>query len=274
MSSSLNLFLRRLRDPRWIPHISSYCDGRCERCAFTERCWSYALRQHEAGAPELDTPLEDETDANGGNDRTARVQSWAERHDIDLNDVTMSASETRAYEQLQERIHNDPLGKRAREYGNDIHRVMESLVPAERGGGFGRAAPGSELSNAVEDIWSLAFTIGVKTHRAISSLEHNKEEDFEMDSVQTDANGSAKVARVAIAQSLAAWKIVEPAGLIDPGLAKYLRGNLERIESELSERFPLAMGFVRPGFDEEIPGIVRPWSIMPDEDDEEEGTDD
>ena len=86
----------------------------------------------------------------------------------------------------------------------------------------------------------------------------------------SDANGSAKVARLAVAQSLAAWKIVEPAGLIDGGLAEYLRGSLERIESELAERFPLAMAFVRPGFDEEIPGIVRPWSIMPDDDDEED----
>jgi hypothetical protein len=273
MSSSLDLFLRRLRHPRWIPHISSYCDSRCERCAFTGRCWSYALRQHQDGATEL-TPLDDETDDESSGNSTPRVQGWAERHDIDPDGLTMSAGEERAYEQLQERIHNDPLGKRTREYGNDVWRVMESLVPAERGGGFGGAAPGSELSNAVEDIWSFALTIGVKTCRAISSFEFNKEEDFEMDSVQTDANGSAKVARLAVAQSLAAWKIVEPAGLIDPGLAAYLRGNLERIESELSERFPLAMAFVRPGFDEEIPGIVRPWSIMPDEDDEEDGMDD
>jgi hypothetical protein len=37
----------------------------------------------------------------------------------------------------------------------------------------------------------------------------------------------------------------------------------------LADRFPLAMAFVRPGFDEEIPGLVRPWSITPDDDDDD-----
>ena len=265
MSSSLDLFLRRLRDPRWIPNISDYCDHRCERCAFTERCWSYALRRHQEGEPDPDVPPQEEKDEPD----TPRIPGWAERHGIDLNEPTMDATDTKAYEQLEERIHNDPLGKRAEEYGMDVWNVMRSLVPAERNAGFGGAAPGSDLSNAVEDVWGLALTIGAKTHRAISSFEHNKEAEFETDAVQTDANGSAKVARLAITRSLAAWKIVEPAGLIDAGLAEYLRETLGRIESELTERFPLAMAFVRPGFDEEIPGLVRPWSIMPDEEDED-----
>ena len=168
MSSSLELFLGRLRDPRWIPHISSYCDHRCERCAFSTRCWSYALIQHEAGAADLATPVADEK-ADVDREAATRHHSPAERHDIDLNDLTMTPSETRAYEQLQERIDSDPLRKRAREYGTDISRVMKSLVPADRAGGFGGAAAGSDVSNAVEDIWSLALTIGAKTHRAISS---------------------------------------------------------------------------------------------------------
>jgi hypothetical protein len=30
------------------------------------------------------------------------------------------------------------------------------------------------------------------------------------------------------------------------------------------------MAFVRPGFDEEVPGIVRPWDLDPHEDENEE----
>ena len=199
------------------------------------------------------------------------MQGWAERHGIDLDDDTMDAAETKAYEQREERIQNRPLGKRsARVTGKISGNVMRSLVPLERGGGFGRAAPGSALSNAVEDVWGLALTISAKTSRAISSFEHNKEEDIETDPVQTDANGSAKVARLAIAQSLAAWRIVEPAGIIDPGLVEMpFVGLWSGFSWNSPERFPLAMAFVRPGFDEEIPGLVRPWSIMPDEEYEE-----
>ena len=228
---SLDLFLRRLRDPRWIPNISDYCDDRCERCAFTERCWSYAVRQRAEAGLSLEEEPEEREEENQTMKRTEkteggrpRVQGWAERHGIDLNDDTMDAAETKPTNNAKERIHNDPLRKRVHDYGRDIWEVMRPLVPLERGGGFGRAAPGSALSNAVEDVWGLALTISVKTSRAISSFEYNKEEDIETDPVQTDANGSAKVARLAIAQSLAAWKIVEPAGIIDPGLAEYLAG--------------------------------------------------
>src|SRR5437868_4067972 len=227
MSSSLDAYLRRLRDPRWIPHISDYCDVRCHRCAFTERCWFYALRNHEdAASPELDPEPEPETESEPPT-----------RHGIDFDDFTMNAAETKAYEELEERIKNDPLGKRAEEYGMDVWKLLQPLVPEERGDGFGRAAPGSELSNAIEDVWGLALTIGAKTHRAISSLEYNKEEDFEADPVQTDANGSAKVAWLAIAQSLSAWKIVRSAELLDPGLVDYVVGSLKQIESDLQDRF-------------------------------------
>jgi len=255
MSSSLDLFLRRLRDPRWIPHISDYCDHRCERCAFSTRCWTYALRQHEESPdaePQPDEPNEEEMKAEVA------------------NDVTMDASETKAYEELEQRIHNDPLGKRARHYDRDVLQVLQKMAPAERDGGWGGAAAGSELSNAIGDVWGLALVIGAKTNRAISSFEHNKEHNFEVDPIQSDANGSAKVARLAIVESLAAWEVVQSAGLLDGGLISYLTASLKQLETDLAERFPHAMAFVRPGFDEEIPGIVRPWSIMPEEDDEDE----
>jgi hypothetical protein len=257
MSSSLEMFLNRLRDPRWIPNISDYCDGRCERCAFNQRCWTYALRQH------MESPESEPTPA-------PVPDVPADRHGIDRDDLTMTASEERAFEHMEQRIRQDPLRKRARHYGTDIWEVIEKMAPTDRDGGWAGAAPGSALSGAVEDVWSLALVIGAKTGRAISAFEHNKENPFEDDSIQTDANGSAKVARLAIAESVAAWEIVRSAGLLDPGLVTYLLGNLKQIESELADRFPLAMAFVRPGFDEEIPGLVRPWSIMPEEEEEED----
>jgi hypothetical protein len=63
--------------------------------------------------------------------------------------------------------------------------------------------------------------------------------------------------------------------VLDPGLVKYLLDELTTLASELRRRFPFAMAFVRPGFDEEIPGVVRPWSVNPaEEDDEDENGDD
>src|ERR1043165_8202593 len=112
MSYAFHRFLRRIRDPRWIPHISSYCDGRCNRCTFTERCWSYAQRRHEeklteSGVSPADEDDEDDEDGedessedheegqeeDGNQSEALRPLGWAERHGIDLNDVQMDAAD-------------------------------------------------------------------------------------------------------------------------------------------------------------------------------------
>ena len=117
------------------------------------------------------------------------------------------------------------------------------------------------------------MTIAAKTHRAIGSLEFNQDEEIEIDPVQNDANGSAKVVLIAIEQSTAAWSTMAQAGVLDSGLVKYLADELAFLENELSERFPFAMAFVRPGFDEEIAGVVRPWRLDPHDDEDEDWED-
>jgi hypothetical protein len=97
VSKSLDIFLRRLRDPRWIPNISDYCDGRCARCAFSERCWSFALWQHEEN--QMNQPLAKSPGAEPGpascEEESPSIPGWAERHGIDLNDVTPWPSRNR-----------------------------------------------------------------------------------------------------------------------------------------------------------------------------------
>jgi hypothetical protein len=269
MTSSFDVFLRRLRDPRWIPHISSYCDSRCSRCAFTERCWSYALQQHVTHVADESSPTETAVDVET-EPESSPVVGWAERHGIDLNDIQLDASDTKAYEELRAKIDNDPLGLRAHDYGMDVWAVMRPHLENDSPAGPVWSA---EVAEAIRDVWGLALTIGAKTHRAVGSFEHEREEEIETDAVQTDANGSAKVVRLAIVTSLAAWEIVRGAGVMDAGLIDHLVENLKQIEAELTARFPLALAFVRPGFDERIPGIVRPWSIMPDEEEDEEEDD-
>jgi hypothetical protein len=274
MSSSFDLFLRRLRDPRWIPHISSYCDGRCRRCSFTERCWSYALREHidnKATVPPGAASQDELEAADRSEPDPPPIQGWAERQGIDLNDLEIDAGDIKSFEQLQAKVDTDPFVIHVHDYGADVWKVMQPLLQAQDASPTTGGALHKSVAEAVEDLWGLALTIGAKTHRAVSSAEYEKEEQIETDAVQNDANGSAKVAQLAIVQSLAAYEIVQGAGLIDAGLVEFLVANLKQIEMQLATRFPLAMAFVRPGFDEHIPGIVRPWSIMPEEEDEEDG---
>jgi hypothetical protein len=272
MSSSLDLLLRRLRDPRWIPHISDYCDSRCNRCAFTERCRSFVLQQHERGVAAGEPSSADhESEAEPEMPPITEMQhiiGWTERHGIDLDDLEPDAADIKEYERREKRIDSDALVERARDYADDVYRVLRPLLEIER-----HEAPtelGAEVAEAIGDVYGLSLRISVKVHRAISSFEFNKDEDLEVDPLQNDSNGSTKVVILAISETIAAWEIIQRASVIDAWLVNHLVETLKQIGADLSERFPLAMGFVRPGFDEEIPGLVRPWSLDPVADEEEE----
>jgi hypothetical protein len=253
MSSSFERYLRRLRDPRWIPHISSYCDSRCEQCAFTERCWSFAVRQGlESDDPEgAAVQADDEFES-----KVPPAPSWTERSGIDLNTITVSPSEEREYEERARRIDCDPLVTQSRAYLDDACDVLRPVADVE------------EKSSDVRDLYGWALTIGVKTHRAVSSSECDKDEELEDDPIQNDANGSVKRVRLCIQESLAAWNRVSGTE-IDSGLVGHLTAAVRLLDTELERRFPLAMAFVRPGFDEEVPGLVRPWALDGEDDEEE-----
>ena len=71
------------------------------------------------------------------------------------------------------------------------------------------------------------------------------------DPIQNDWNGSAKVARLAIAESQRAWDTLLFVGQAPPDARlRQTRQLLDRIDEGLARRFPNAADFVRPGFDE------------------------
>src|SRR3954467_10313738 len=49
-AAEFDRLVARARDPRLIPGIYNYCDGRCPRCPFTDRCLTYLDDQEVAGA--------------------------------------------------------------------------------------------------------------------------------------------------------------------------------------------------------------------------------
>src|SRR6476661_294607 len=49
----------RARDPRLISGICNYCDGRCPRCSFTQRCLTYLDSQELMSEPESERCLAD-----------------------------------------------------------------------------------------------------------------------------------------------------------------------------------------------------------------------
>jgi hypothetical protein len=85
-------------------------------------------------------------------------------------------------------------------------------------------------------------------YRAVSQVH---ERDFDPVDRQSDANGSAKIARLLIADSRAAWRVLMELGRATAdGVPAQLVARLDEIDAGLARRFPHAMAFVRPGFDQ------------------------
>ena len=66
----------------------------------------------------------------------------------------------------------------------------------------------------------------------------------------SDANGSAKVGRLAIAESCDAWAVLRALPGVDAVAASMIR-RLSDMDAELARLCPAALAFVRPGFDDD-----------------------
>lgn len=243
MKRNFNRLLTRAVDPNMIPGIYDYCDGRCARCPFTARCLSFF------DSRDLESQHDEQPPA-------ATLERSLRRMIEFLNDVAVregfdlstALAEPRALDDDDDRDgqddddRNDPLVVSAREYADMTHPVMRALEPvlARRGD--------SALIDATDTITWFSTTLAPKIGRAIASgadgWEHSND-------VQSDANGSAKVARLAIAESERAWRVLMEAGRATAdGVPARAVAMLSEIDAGLAARFPMAMDFVRPGFDE------------------------
>ena len=148
-----------------------------------------------------------------------------------------------------ERHRQDPLAVRAREYGALAWRIGRAIAP------IAAARDDAPLVEAVETIEWFSSMIGSKLYRAICGQVEGWEA---RDEAQTDFNGSAKVALIGIGESRRAWAVLMEAGraTADGVPARAVR-MLEALDAAVRERFPRAMEFVRPGFDEPGAGERR-----------------
>jgi hypothetical protein len=241
MKNEFERLVARAADPNLIPGIYNYCDGRCPRCPFNERCLSFLedrdleaqqgpVTNDEALAEALERSIQ----------RTIEfLKAAAEREGVDLS-TALAAGPTASDDPARHR--RDPLVVRAREYANMAHPVMQALGPILA------LRDDSALTDAADTIAWFSTLLAPKICRAIASRADAADDPNDR---QSDANGSAKVARLAIAESRRAWGVLMEAGKATAdGVPAAAVKMLDDIDRQLAERFPLAMEFVRPGFDE------------------------
>ena len=239
MDAEFDRLVARARDPRLIPGIYNYCDGRCPRCPFTQRCLTFLDTQELASAGD-DRSLGDVVGDSLA--RTLEMLAEAARRDgVELEALREDASADAAAGNL-ERLRQEPLAVRARDYGRLAWRIGRAIAP------LAAARDDAPLVEAVATIEWFSSMISSKVYRAICGQAEGWEG---REDVQTDFNGSAKIALIGIGESRRAWAVLMEAGraTADGVPARAVR-MLDELEAGVRERFPRVMEFVRPGFDE------------------------
>ena len=248
MDQDLEDLVARASDPRWIPAIYNYCDRRCARCRFSERCFAFNEEVREGEGAEDIVVV-----ASRSLDRSLRLlHAYAESEGVDME--TADPGEVAARNAIEE----DPLVVAAHQYASESWKLLDALESQ-----LGPAAA-VDVRDAIDSLQWLSTMIGPKIYRALAGLvDPLSPADHP---TQNDAHGSAKTARLMITDSLAGWRVVNQFGRAAPDSpTRTLAARLERIDQELAQRIPRAMEFVRPGFDEPVPGLVRPWALTPDD---------
>jgi len=202
---------------RAIPAIDSYCDAWCERCRFQARCVAFVDRKRTEHELERSAPA---------NERGERDRRAIDEHPISVSSL---------------------------EYANLARGVIEALRPMVE-------ARGGEMALlALEAIERHAFLIAVKARRAVSGLIGvdlpGRDADDGPDRVPSDADGTAELVRLLVAESREAWQVLMEAGRTwADGVPETMVRRLEAFDAAVAAAFPRAMAFVRPGFDDEPPG--------------------
>jgi len=231
------------RRKKYIDGIYNWCDRWCERCAFTDRCRTFATQRQ----------ILKNLRQRHGSDSPSRAPSW-ESYDgltesIGLWVAVERERDLAAWEAEHRRLAAEPLPRRAEAYADAVdewfgrHPIDDAADPA--------------IADAAQVIRWYQHFIHIKLLRASDTDESPDDEpdaqevdlgvrDAAEQAERDDQNGTAKVVLIAVDRSAAAWAILERAGL--PGSGPMVR-QLDEIRRVTEQVFPHAREFVRPGLD-------------------------
>jgi len=226
-----------------IPGIHNYCDRWCERCAFVSRC-TVGISEFEMDGPDHDLKNQEfwEHMSMVFQATYEMIAEGAQEMGIDLSESNI--------EYVKPVHHESTAEKTAKSYGLRLLKWLEKNEEL-----FVRKAEVFSMTNeerlvtfkdAIDVIQWYSLFISVKIHR--STLKPYDFDDEETD--RYDHNGSAKIALIAISRSLEAFAFLyNHLHELEDEVLGFL-SDLSKIQRMMKRKFPDAMNFKRPGFDD------------------------
>lgn len=269
----------------FIPGVYNYCDRRCERCRFVRQCRVGIVDVDDIGEaedavgsgkvedlkerlhklmnmppkPENDDAEEDGDDAFDMGDDDDEGFNF----DFDPNDYEPDPEDEKEQAEIDRKTKEHSLtnlgstytmmvGEWLKPRESDLKASGVSLYGGDELGYTGARTPESlVLSEALDEILWFRYMLHIKCQRAVSGKIEDPDWllDIGIGPIQSDWNGTAKLAIEIVGRCQEAWTTVaellpEAADDIVP-----IQELLRRIGEELKKEFPHTERFVRAGFD-------------------------
>src|SRR6266576_1983416 len=257
--------LRELaRNPDFISGIYNYCDRWCERCPFTARCLVYATEKADDDA--ADPEVHDINSAKFWSrlesvfrETHEMILEWAEEAGVDLATVEAEAALADREQQRHDAKEHE-LSLSARRYAEMVQRwfteefAVEERVHDDTTGKSNNTEDDIDISDAIEVIRWYQFFVAARVCRALMGLEERSadddlaaddiftdtelgEDELELDVVGYDADGSAKIALIAIDRSSSAWRVMQSTLLEKAESIRPMLLELERLRRTAEQTF-------------------------------------
>ncbi len=236
-------------DKRYIPGIYNYCDRWCERCPQTSRCMNFSLSESKFSDPET-RDIRNEAFWKKLSEVFAeafeRLKEAGKKWGIELENLD-GGSDPEKIRAEAEAAEAHVICRGARGYS----KAVEDWLKEREAFFFGRAAfaeEGVAAEEALEVIRWYQYFIAAKTARAIRGKIEEEEEGEE--EFPSDADGSAKIALIAIDRSIGAWAVISRHFKLYAESVSEIISFLSLLRQAVEETFPKARSFIRPGFDD------------------------
>ncbi len=231
--------LRLVNEGNFIEGIYNYCDRWCEKCSFTARCLNY-----ESGkdAPDADSPELWEYLHNVFQSTLLMLEEKMEELGIDPEEI----KKTETPDDYDPKDH--PLYKKAYGLAFTMQKWLDTNKPGNdlpEDPDIVSSEKNQRFLDSVDVIYWYNFFIAAKIYRALIGTDPDEE-----DEIQTDSNGSAKIALIGLDRLIASWSVIMEIMMDHQDEILKILITLAEIRKQTEATFPDARKFKRPGFDE------------------------
>jgi hypothetical protein len=256
LSENARRILNATNKPGIIPGIHNYCDRWCAKCAFTDRCGSFSIEE-EFAKDELKSEEELWTHLSVMLETSLELlKSHAEELGIELDDPNIDIDQI--FDSKLSREDNPIIceaskySRLTQEWLDSNQTVLENLdtLLFEKGAEelFIEDFNDPSFTQLIEVIAYYKDFISIKSNRAL--MQQLEKSDALKELALYDANGSAKIALIAIDRSIGAWASVLKRMPSREDELLMILVILQKLRCSIEAEFPEARKFRRPGFDD------------------------